>query len=178
MTSRLVRDINPSGSSSPDELTFIEGSLFFLADSGSGASNINNQPINEDAASDDDEDSSSDSSQDDAGTNSDEEPTSNGDQASGAGSSTTGIGLWKSDGSEGGTTLIRAFDSASNLVEANGILYFVAKIGENYEIWSSDGTPAGTRRANSLYPGVDNFAPYNLHAIDDVLFFPAASPAK
>ena len=177
MTSRLVRDINPSGSSSPDELIFIEGSLFFLADSGQGASNANNQPINEDAASDEDEDSSSDSSQGDTDTNGDEESASNGEQASGAGPSTTGIGLWKSDGSEGGTTLIRAFDSASNLVEANGLLYFVAKTGEGYEIWSSDGTPAGTQRANTLYPGADNFAPYNLFAIDDVLFFSASGPS-
>ena len=160
MASRLVRDINQSGSSSPDELIFIEGNLFFLADSGEGGSSTINQPINEDAASD--EDASSDASQGDTDTNGDEESPSNSEQASGTGATTTGIGLWKSDGSEGGTSLVREFESASNLVEANGLLYFVAKTGESYEIWRSDGTTAGTQRANTLYPGTDNFAPYKI----------------
>ena len=43
-------------------------------------------------------------------------------------------GLWKSDGSDGGTRLIRSFDGISNLTEANGKLYFITQDSDKYEI--------------------------------------------
>jgi len=45
MTGLIVKDINPSGSSSPHELIDIEGSLYFTADS--GTSNDESTPSNE-----------------------------------------------------------------------------------------------------------------------------------
>ena len=125
MTGRLVKDINPNGSSSPNELIDIEGILYFVADSGAASEGSNN----------------------------------------------SGVGLWKSDGSDGGTRLLRSFDGVSNLVEAGGMLYFVGQEGDSYDIWSSDGTSAGTKKVNALNPGPDNFAAYNLFSVNDTLFF-------
>ena len=145
MAGRLVKDINLNGSSSPSELIDIEGILYFAAETGSTTSN------------------NSDSDADNEG-----EETSGNNQNSDA---TKAIGLWKSDGSEGGTRLLSSFEGVSNLVEANGLLYFIAQIGQNFELWSSDGTEAGTRRVDALFPGSDNFAAYNLFAVNDTLFF-------
>ena len=151
MTGRLVKDINPNGSSSPSELVEIEGILYFAASTGT-ALNADNTNDNSDGEEEDVEGN--------------EQKTSNGNTA----------GLWKSDGSEGGTRLLRSFDGVSNLVEANGILYFIGKTDENYELWSSDGTSAGTKKVDNLYPGTNNFAAYNLFAINDTLFFSASGP--
>ena len=98
------------------------------------------------------------------GTDNDQESTSSG----------SGIGLWKSDGSDGGTRLIRSFDGISNLVKVNGFLYFIAETGGGYDIWSSDGTFAGTQKAEALNPGSSDFAAYNLFAVNDTLFFSAS----
>ena len=144
MTGRLVKDINPNGSSSPEELIDIEGILYFVADSGTSES------IGDDSESGNQE--------------------GGGDQSK--------AGLWKSDGSEGGTRLLRSFDRVSNLVEANGILYFVGQTGDSYELWSSDGTSAGTKRVNALNPEANNFAAYNLFSINDSLFFSAKGPEE
>ena len=154
MAGLIVKDINPNGSSSPNELIDIEGILYFVADSGSA------------------DDSSTPPSD---GDNNDESEEGNeeGSQNTGA---NTGIGLWKSDGSDGGTRLIRSFDGISNLTEANGKLYFIAQDSDQYEIWSSDGTSAGTTKVDTLYPGSDNFAAYNLFAEDDTLFFSSSGP--
>ena len=135
MAGLIVKDINPSGSSSPRELIDIEGILYFTADLGA------------------------------ADTEDDQKTTTN-----------TGIGLWKSDGTDGGTQLIRAFDGVSNLTEADEKLYFIAQTAEQYEIWSSDGTTAGTTKVDSFYPGSDNFAAYNLFAVNDTLFFSSRGP--
>ena len=87
-------------------------------------------------------------------------------------------GLWKSDGSDGGTVLLKSFDSASNLVEANGFLYFIAEVGGSFEIWRSDGTSEGTKRVNTLYPGSNSFSAYNLTSIEGTLFFSASGPEE
>ena len=142
MTGRLVKDINPNSSSSPEELIDIEGILYFVADSGTSES------ISDDSESDDQE----------------------------GGGDRSKSGLWKSDGSEGGTRLLRSFDGVSNLVEADGFLYFVGQTGDKHELWSSDGTSAGTKRVNALNPGASSFAAYNLHSINDSLFFSAKGP--
>ena len=83
-------------------------------------------------------------------------------------------GLWKSDGSGGGTRLIRSFDGISNLVQANGLLYFIAETNGQYDIWASDGTSAGTNKVDALNPGPSDFAAYNLFAVNDTLFFSAS----
>ena len=148
MTGRLVKDINLNGSSSPNELIDIEGILYFAAETGTIASDNSNVE-----------------------TDNEEEDTTIDDQNS---DTTKAIGLWKSDGSEGGTRLLRSFEGVSNLVEANGLLYFIAQTEQNFELWSSDGTEAGTRRVDALFPGSDNFSAYNLFTVNDTLFFSAS----
>ena len=83
------------------------------------------------------------------------------------------IGLWKSDGGDGGTP-DRSFDGISNLVKANGLLYFIAETEGEFELWSSDGTSAGTEKVDAINPGANDFAAYNLFAVNDTLFFSAS----
>ena len=116
----------------------------------------------------------SDSEDDDTGAEQDTNPpdpsnANNGNESNNA----LQVGLWKSDGSEGGTVLIKAFNAVDNLVEANGLLYFTADSGAGFEVWSSDGTTGGTKKIKALYPGADGFAANNLFVVDDVLFFSA-----
>jgi uncharacterized protein (TIGR03437 family) len=58
--------------------------------------------------------------------------------------------LWKSDGTESGTTLVKDLDSFPvprpnrvSTASADGLLYFIAA-GNEMELWRSDGTEAGT----------------------------------
>lgn len=61
------------------------------------------------------------------------------------------VGLYRSDGSEAGTALVRAFpentlfSSPENLIQADGLLYFTFLL-ENLDVqlWRSDGTAEGT----------------------------------
>jgi len=85
MAGLIVKDINLNGSSSPYELIDIEGIIYFVADS--GASDDDSPPSNE---SDEEVGDGS------ADTDDEQQTTTN-----------SGIGLWKSDGTEGGTQLIR-----------------------------------------------------------------------
>lgn len=57
--------------------------------------------------------------------------------------------LWKTDGTEAGTVLVKDLaagsGSPSNMIEYNGLLYFSAFYpGENYTLYKSNGTNAGT----------------------------------
>src|SRR5207244_2887708 len=66
-----------------------------------------------------------------------------------------GFDLWKSDGTAAGTVPVHAISLASVsgfrpyadplLTNVNGTLFFVAEDGSNdYALWKSDGTSAGT----------------------------------
>jgi ELWxxDGT repeat protein len=74
-------------------------------------------------------------------------------------------GLWKSDGTGAGTTLVTnvGFGAptpvssptvAPDLMDVNGTIYFlVTDATGGLELWTSDGTAAGTRRINEPGPG-------------------------
>ena len=106
MGSRLVKDINPSGSSSPNELISANGFLFFSAELGQNSSNDN--------------DNNSES-----GGN-----TENGVRTT---SDNGNVGLIRSDGTDEGTVVLRSFDSVTNLVNASGELYFIAGQNNQYQ---------------------------------------------
>ena len=63
------------------------------------------------------------------------------------GADMSGSGLWKSDGTADGTTLVKQLGtmSASQLLDVDGTLYFAGPDGTNgASLWRSDGTTAGT----------------------------------
>jgi hypothetical protein len=92
-----------------------------------------------------------------------------------------GFELWKSDGSESGTTLVKdirvgstgGFDVTGELISYNGFVYFSADNGTTMdELWKSDGSAAGTvlvKNIAAVGPSyVENFTISN-----NILFFTA-----
>ncbi len=81
-------------------------------------------------------------------------------------------GLWRSDGTLAGTTLLRSglhFDTglgrSVELVGSGARLYFVASTESlGSELWSTDGTPEGTRLVADLFAGAANARPEELTA--------------
>lgn len=67
-----------------------------------------------------------------------------------------GLELWKSDGTPGGTMMVKDIHPTGNadpnyLLNVNGILYFQANDGiHGSEMWRSDGTEAGTTMVADL----------------------------
>ena len=84
-----------------------------------------------------------------------------------------GPGLWKSDGTAGGTVLVSSA-SPSNLTNLNGSLLFTANDGvHGKELWQSDGTTAGTVLVGDIVPGSGSSNPTNLANVNGVLYFRA-----
>ena len=76
-----------------------------------------------------------------------------------------GYELWKSDGTEAGTVMVKEISpgynqyngGASYLTAAGDTLYFAADDGiHGLELWKSDGTEAGTVMVKDLWPGNDS----------------------
>lgn len=64
--------------------------------------------------------------------------------------------LWKSDGIENGTVMVKPLVSPSNLVVAGKQLFFTGyTVDEGEQLWASDGTEEGTQLAGTT-PGSDN----------------------
>jgi ELWxxDGT repeat protein len=88
--------------------------------------------------------------------------------------------LWKSDGTEAGTVLVKAIDtgpygsSPFDLTSVNGILYFNASAPQaGPELWQSDGTEAGTFMVADIRPGPEGSQPLLLTNVNGTLFFSA-----
>ncbi|MBW4614810.1 MAG: DUF4347 domain-containing protein [Desmonostoc vinosum HA7617-LM4] len=84
-------------------------------------------------------------------------------------------GLWKSDGTESGTVLIKedisVFFEWTNI---NSTFYFGSIDGKyGYELWKSDGTENGTKLVKDINPGSDGSNPSWLININDTLYFSA-----
>src|SRR5262245_59392970 len=99
-----------------------------------------------------------------------------------AGTPQTGRELWKSDGTEAGTVLVKDIGPGSQgsepngLVEVNGTLFFRASDGvTGFELWKSDGTQAGTLRVKDILPGSGSSLPSSLPLlnVNGTLFFAA-----
>jgi ELWxxDGT repeat protein len=92
----------------------------------------------------------------------------------------TGISLYRTDGTPGGSVPLRYFplDDNSQLptdfTEFAGVTWFTAYDPEHgRELWRSDGTPEGTKLAADILPGEQSSDPMDLVAADDFLFFTA-----
>ena len=94
--------------------------------------------------------------------------------------------LWKTDGTEQGTVLVkdimpdRSETSSPRFLTAVGNkLFFVAdnfKFGINDELWVSDGTTSGTFLVKEINPGTEGSYPCNLINLNGVLYFSAFEP--
>lgn len=95
---------------------------------------------------------------------------------------TTGIELWKSDGTAAGTVLVKDINPGYNqgsvpidFFEFNGQLYFSADDGSTSgrEIWKTDGTSTGTVIFKDLYPGFADSDPKGFAIKGSEFFFSA-----
>ncbi|HPF37635.1 MAG TPA: thrombospondin type 3 repeat-containing protein [Phycisphaerae bacterium] len=91
-----------------------------------------------------------------------------------------GVELWRTDGTTGGTFMIRDIRpgrSGSNpreITALNGVVYFVADDGAlGAELWRSDGTYAGTTIVADIVPGSASSSPRDLAVFNDELRFTA-----
>lgn len=90
-----------------------------------------------------------------------------------------GLELWKTDGTEGNTNMvkdIRLGNSAdlAYLTDLNGTLFFAARDEEHgQELWKSDGTVAGTRLVKDIFPGEDTSLPREITILNDNIYFGA-----
>jgi ELWxxDGT repeat protein len=87
--------------------------------------------------------------------------------------------LWRSDGTLP-ATLLAEFPQQSwpgSLTLAGDRLFFVAgEADHGFELWTSDGTPAGTRVVRDIWPGPGDSWPQGLTAINGLLLFSARDP--
>lgn len=102
------------------------------------------------------------------------------------GNSGVGSELWKTDGTEAGTVLVKDIrlgamsSDIQELTEVNGILFFSATDGNaapyhGQELWKSDGTEAGTVLVKDIVPGTVNSNPGYLTPVGNHLFFAAGN---
>lgn len=93
----------------------------------------------------------------------------------------SGSELWKTDGTEAGTTLVRGgLDGLDNLIVFSNSLYFTtADATTGKEIWMSDGTSTGTSLSSDIFPNNLNPAigkgsnPDDFYVFNNQLFFSA-----
>ena len=85
-----------------------------------------------------------------------------------------GTALWKTDGTEKGTTLVQSFESIDKPVVHAGKLYFAANSGEaGVELWQSDGTAKGTTLVADVSPDAPSSYPRELTSFKGRLYFTA-----
>ena len=94
---------------------------------------------------------------------------------------TDGQELWKSDGTPGGTSMVKDIDpgpassSPQSLTNVDGTIYFVAHDGSGAnQLWKTDGTAGGTSVVQSFTPAqTGSSSPTYLSALNGKLYFSA-----
>jgi len=86
-----------------------------------------------------------------------------------------GSGLWKTDGTNAGTVLVKDTVYPSFLINVNGTLFFKGQDATHgVELWKSDGTTGGTVMVKDIYPGNVSYpAPNNFVSVNGILYFTA-----
>jgi ELWxxDGT repeat protein/YD repeat-containing protein len=97
----------------------------------------------------------------------------------------TGIELWRTDGTEAGTWQVKDIYAGSSssypsdFVKMGGKLYFTAQDSAGgYELWRTDGTRSGTERVADINSGTASSEPEGLVNWNDVLYFAADDGVK
>ena len=95
-----------------------------------------------------------------------------------------GLELWKSDGTEQGTRLVKDIkpgkigSDADSLTAFRGVLLFAAADGKHGpELWGSDGTWAGTTLLRDVEPGAVGSEPGEFTTSGRFLYFAASNPS-
>ena len=101
----------------------------------------------------------------------------------GANDGESGSELWVTDGTSGGTQLLKDINTSdgyysdsnpSEFIEFNGKLYFNANDGESGdELWVTDGTSSGTVMVADINPGSAGSYLYGFSVFNNELFFTA-----
>ncbi len=88
--------------------------------------------------------------------------------------------LWVSDGTQGGTHMVKDIwqgpgpSGISYMIAFNNKLYFTADDSiHGYELWVSDGTSAGTTLVDDIWPGTGYGYPYDFINFNGKLYFTA-----
>ncbi|MEI9809535.1 MAG: ELWxxDGT repeat protein [Bacteroidota bacterium] len=99
----------------------------------------------------------------------------------------TGFEIWKTNGTEAGTTLVKDINPGPTgitavtppiMVEMNGFLYFNANHPTyGQELWRTDGTEAGTTLVKDAVAGTTGIGPNNLFVINGTIYFTASMSA-
>lgn len=175
----MLKNIHPTGSSNPANLIVIGSTLYFTATNGSSNNGI--ELWKTDGT--------------DAGTvmvkdiwtgTSDSEPrfltNVNGtlyfSASTGSTAPGTGRELWKSDGTDAGTVMVKDINAGTGsstptkLTNVNGTLLFAAATSSNgIELWKSDGTDAGTVLVKDIIAGGISSSPDLLTNINGTVYF-------
>jgi ELWxxDGT repeat protein len=176
---KMVKDINPGGDSSPRELTNVDGTLFFSANDGTHGFELWKS----------DGTASGTKMVKDINPNSDSIPefltNFGGTLVFIANDGTHGVELWKSNGTSAGTQLVRDINPSGDgfpflatqlmpfFTSIKGTLYFVADNGTlGPQLWRSNGTKAGTRMVRAITPP-GSAPPTGLMNFNGALFFSA-----
>ncbi|RRA97600.1 ELWxxDGT repeat protein [Larkinella rosea] len=92
----------------------------------------------------------------------------------------TGLEIWKSDGTAGGTVLLKdinpgaASSSPARLIVINNTVFFAANNGSTgIELWKTDGSAAGTVLVKDIRPGGYDSTPGWMTDVNGTLFFRA-----
>lgn len=94
-----------------------------------------------------------------------------------ANDSVHGLEIWKSDGTEAGTMLVKDINPGTggslpfNYTQVNGTMYFTASDGNGNELWKTDGTSAGTVMVKNIAAGAASASPASLVNVNGTLFF-------
>lgn len=98
-----------------------------------------------------------------------------------------GYELWKTDGTEAGTVMVKDINpglpasTPQFFIEMGGYLFFTAYSAGNItnrELWRTDGTEAGTIMVKDIYPGNSSSNPVNLVKIGNAIYFSANNPTS
>jgi ELWxxDGT repeat protein len=88
-------------------------------------------------------------------------------------SSPTRAGLWASDGTRAGTTLVKRIDPECLTALGRDAFFVASDPRHGTELWTSDGTRVGTRRVMDIARGTRSSYPEELTPVGDALFFTA-----
>ncbi|MBL0270164.1 MAG: hypothetical protein IPP99_16295 [Chitinophagaceae bacterium] len=98
---------------------------------------------------------------------------------------TNGFELWRTDGTEVNTELVKDIvtgagsSSPQAFFEMGGILYFSAiSSGIGRELWKTDGTAAGTVLVKDINTGSASSSPSSFTEVNGVLYFTAVTSAN